>query len=484
MSTPSLYVEGLRPVSAPARYALPVPAGARRTLAAAWLGLAVASLVGAGLFSLLLVLARAPYVKDALPFAGFFRVALIVHVDLSVLVWFTACAGLLWSLNGSRHFLALGWAALGACTAGALLMSASPFVEEALPVMSNYVPVLDGPVFLRGLLLFAAGAALLVLRAILCAPSVGIRPDGTAALRFGLNASAVSAAVALIAFAWSWWALPATLEGKAYYEVLFWGGGHVLQFTWTLLMFVAWLWLAEAIGARAALTPRVAILLFLIALASVFATPVLYLAYDVVSVEHYRMQTWLMRIGGGLAIVPFAVATLWALISSRKGHAVAGRPVQEGHEGRREDPKPLRAALAWSLVLFGAGGLIGLAIHGSNVRIPAHYHGSIVGVTLALMGLAYHLLPRLGFAAPAPRLASLQAWLYGAGQLLHVIGLVWSGGYGVQRKVAGAEQVLRGPEQVAAMGLMGLGGLLAVAGGLLFIVVVARSLWTSSTSRR
>jgi hypothetical protein len=26
---------------------------------------------------------------------------------------------------------------------------------------------------------------------------------------------------------------------------------------------------------------------------------------------------------------------------------------------------------------------------------------------------------------------------------MHIIGLVWSGGYGVQRKVAGSEQVLR-----------------------------------------
>jgi hypothetical protein len=33
------------------------------------------------------------------------------------------------------------------------------------------------------------------------------------------------------------------------------------------------------------------------------------------------------------------------------------------------------------------------------------------------------------------------------------------------------------------MGLMGVGGLAAVAGGLLFIVVVGRSLWTSSGSR-
>jgi hypothetical protein len=232
-------------------------------------------------------------------------------------------------------------------------------------------------------------------------------------------------------------------------------------------MFAAWLWLAEAIGARNPLSPRIAILLFAIALVSVFATPLIYLAYEVVSVEHYRMQTWLMRIGGGLAIVPFAAALAFALVGAPKPSAATA---------------PLKAALVWSLVLFGSGGLIGLAISGSNVKIPAHYHGSIVGVTLAFMGLVYYLLPRMGFGRPQGRLARLQPALYGGGQLLHIAGLLWSGGYGVQRKVAGGEQVLRSAEQVAGMGLMGLGGLLAVAGGVLFAVVVIRSLWTSSTS--
>jgi hypothetical protein len=334
--------------------------------------------------------------------------------------------------------------------------------------MSNYVPVLDGGIFLSGLATFAAGCAALVIRAMAAAPRVGTRPGGAGALGFGLNAAAVSAGVALLAFAWSYLALPRALDGQAYYEVLFWGGGHVLQFTWTLLMFVAWLALAEASRAQVPLSPRIALLLFGIALVSVFATPVIYLAYDVTSVEHYRLQTWLMRIGGGVAIAPFAAAALYAL-------ATAPRP--SAHE------RPLRAALFWSLALFGAGGLIGTAIDGANVKIPAHYHGAIVGITLAFMGLAYHLLPRLGFARPNARLAALQPALYGVGQLLHIAGLVWSGGYGVQRKVAGAEQVLKRAEEIAAMGLMGIGGLAAVAGGILFIVLVCQALWTSSGSR-
>ena len=439
------------------RFRLEVPSDTRLDLAVAWLMLALASLIASGVFSLLLVLSRAPYVKDVFPLVDFFRVALVVHVDLSVLVWFLAFAGVLWSINSTRRAIALGWIALALAGAGTAVICVAPFVGSGNPIMANYIPVLNDPVFLTGLSLFAAGFATLVVRSMLAVPLVGTRLGGQGALRFGLNSSAVSAAVAVIAFVWSWLALPAGLEDRAFFELLFWGGGHVIQFTYTLMMFVAWLWLAEAAAAPLPLSPRVAVLLFGIGLASVFLTPVIYLAWGVASVEHHRMLTWLMQFGGGLAIVPFALALAIALARSTVPD---------------EDARALRAALIASLVVFGAGGIVGLFIQGSNVRIPAHYHGCIVGVTLALMGLTYHLLPALGFDRPNPKLARRQAWVYGGGQLVHVAGLVWSGGYGVQRKVAGAEQALRTTQELAAMGLMGIGGLIAVIGGVMFLVAV------------
>jgi len=444
-----------------AHFRLVVPADARSRLAAGWLLLGVGALVASGLFSLLLVLSRTPGVNKLIPVADLFHVALVVHVDLSVLVWFAAFAGALWAISGSRTSTAVGWGALALCAAGTLLIAISPFVGAGPPIMSNYIPVLDGPVFLGGLAVFGLGLGVDLLRGLILAQPLGRVLDGAAALRLGLAAAAVSAAVALFAFLWSWLALPSGLAGKAYYELLFWGGGHVLQFTWTLLMLVAWLWLADAIGARVPLSPRVALLLFGLALALVFATPLVYLAYDVTSVEHRRLLTWMMRAGGGIAILPLSLAVVLALWERGRVPAEA---------------RPMRAALVMSLALFAVGGLIGFAIRGSDVRIPAHYHGCIVAVTLAFMGVAYHLLPRLGFRAPVPRLAAVQPYVYGLGQLLHITGLVWSGGYGVQRKVAGSEQVLGSLQEVAGMALMGIGGLVAVVGGLLFVIVVIQAL--------
>jgi len=454
-------VEALQQARGEQVQAYTLPVAGDLALARGWLFLALAALIGSGLFSVLLVLARTPGINAWLPAGDFFRTALVVHVDLSVLVWFVSIAGLLWSLNarpvGRRaNRLALAGAALGTA-----LMALAPFVQPSAPVMANYIPLLDGSLFRAGLAVFAVAAAVLVVQGLVAAPRVGVVVSGEGALRFGLNASAVAGAVALLAFGWSLAVVPRALPDRAYYEVLFWGGGHALQFVWTLLMLVAWLALAQACGARVPLTPRIVLLLFALALASVFVTPVAYLAHDVASVEHRQWHTWAMRFGGGLAIAPITLAV---------GLAIAGR------RGLAPEQRPLRAALLASMLLFAAGGLIGVTIAGANVKIPAHYHGCIVGVTLALMGLVFHLLPRLGYAAPQGRLAVAQPWLYGVGQLMHIGGLVWSGGYGVQRKVAGAEQVLRTTGEVAGMGLMGAGGLLAIAGGLLFVVVVFKAM--------
>jgi cytochrome c oxidase subunit 1 len=116
---------------------------------------------------------------------------------------------------------------------------------------------------------------------------------------------------------------------------------------------------------------------------------------------------------------------------------------------------PAKSAFVASFSLFAVGGVLAYMIHGVNVVIPAHYHGSTVGVTLAFMGLAYVLLPRLGFGEVEGRMALWQPYVYGGGQLIHVLGLAWSGGYGVQRKVAGAEQALTTLPQKIGMGMMG-----------------------------
>ena len=94
------------------RYTLAVPTDARRRLAVAWIALGVGALALSGLLAVMLVLSRTPGLARLFPVADFFHAALIAHVDLSVLVWFVAFAGALWSLNSTARLQRTGWAAL------------------------------------------------------------------------------------------------------------------------------------------------------------------------------------------------------------------------------------------------------------------------------------------------------------------------------------------------------------------------------------
>ena len=433
---------------------------AARRNTTAWLLLGLVALVFAGVFSILLVMARTPVVQEMIPFIDFFRVALVVHVTLSVLIWLLAISAAFWSLSSTTEQPWWDRVSFSLSAIGTLLIIVCPFLGAGDPLMNNYVPILQHPLFYWGLGLFAAGISSHLIRAILGRARIAAKLDGTSALQFGITLSTLLTGFAIIAIFASWRGLPATMDGQIYFEFLFWGGGHVIQFSYTLLMMISWIVLAFASGGRFELTPRLT-LVFLVFLAlPVITVPFMYMAHDVVTAGHRIAFTELMKYGG-LSCLPLGLAVTASLWRAKK---------PEG-EGRY-----LRAALLSSLGLFAVGGILGFMIAGLDIVIPAHYHGATVGVTIAFMGLTYYLLPRLGFGPLPERMAVWQPYLYATGQLMHIIGLAWSGGYGVQRKTAGVAQGLDGISQTAGMGLMGLGGLVSVIGGLLFLIVAWKSL--------
>ena len=441
-------------------YSLPVRSDAARRSATAWLALALLSLLAAGVFSVLLVLARTPFLQERIPFVDFFRTALVVHVTLSVLVWLLAMSAVMWSLGmRSDHRLWDRFAFLLAAV-GTAIIAVSPFVGAGQPSLNNYVPMLQHPFFYAGLSLFGLGIAAQALRSVWSRPTLRNYLDGTGALRAGLVIAALITGLAMLAVYLSWRELPATMDGPIYFEFLYWGGGHIVQFSYTLLMLISWVVLANASQCRFELTPRLTLVFLVFTALPVITVPFLYLAHDVSTPGHRLAFTELMKYGG-LSCLPLGLAVASSLWQ-------AGRPDGEG--------RYLRTALLSSVGLFLVGGILGFLIMGLDIVIPAHYHGATVGVTIAFMGLTYYLLPRLGFGAIPERLATWQPLLYGGGQLLHIIGLAWSGGYGVQRKTAGTAQGLDGLGQTLGMGLMGLGGLISVIGGVMFLLVAWQSM--------
>ncbi len=445
-------------------YHLPIRSDALGKTARAWLLLGLTSLVGAGVFSLLLVLARTPGVQEMIPFIDFFRTALVVHVNLSVLIWLLCMAGVFWSLACSRDAPAWDRLSFLLAASGTATVIASPFLGAGDPLMNNYVPLLRHPVFYAGLGLFTAGISSHLLRCIVGSTrretSQRGQLSGADALRIGSRLSALVTGVAVFAFLASLVSIPRQVAGEVYFEFLFWGGGHVLQFTHTLLMMLAWVLLASQSGCRFALTPRITVILMTFLALPVLTVPFFYIAHDIVSPGHRLAFTELMKFGG-LSCLPLGLAVAASLWQAEK-------PLGEA--------RYLRAALYSSVALFATGGVLGFMISGLDIVIPAHYHGSTVGVTIAFMGVCYYLLPRMGFGAIPARLAFWQPVIYASGQLLHISGLAWSGGYGVQRKTAGLDQGLSNLGEIAGMGLMGLGGLISVVGGLLFLLVAYQSI--------
>lgn len=448
----------------PSLYDLPAYSDSLRKSATAWLLLGLAALVGAGLFSLLLVLARTPAIQELIPLVDFFRVALVIHVNLSVLIWLLSIAGVFWSLACRNDAPRWDRFSFWLAALGTAIVTVSPFLGATEPLMNNYVPILRHPVFYTGLGLFTAGIFLHLLRCVLDHnrrhPADVGKLDGADALRLGIRLSAWITALAVLAFLASMVNIPHEMDGEAYFEFLFWGGGHILQFTHTMLMMVAWIVLASAGDFRFVLSPRLTAVFLIILALPVITVPFLYLAHEVTSPGHRLAFTELMKYGG-LSCVPIGLAVVFSL---------------RGRKARTDEAIYLRSALWSSILLFATGGFLGFMISGLDIVIPAHYHGSTVGVTIAFMGVCYYLLPRLGFGQVPQKLATWQPILYGGGQLLHIAGLAWSGGYGVQRKTAGLQQGVDRLGEIAGMGLMGLGGLISVIGGLLFLVAAWRAI--------
>lgn len=387
-----------------------------------WLLLALGAIGLSALFATLLVVSRTPLLQQLFGTATLFHTILVLHVNFSVLVWLLAFGAALWSLTMPRLHPLLDPLAFGLVITGALLLSLSPLLTPPpQAIMSNYIPILLSPAFLTGLCAFAAGIGLYALRR-LTTPG-----DPLARL------SALSLLVALLVFAITAWRMPLPIDSAPAFEALFWGGGHMLQFTYLLLLIGAWQRLHSATQTP---LPRsapsiVALSLFLCGLLAA-------LWFEPGSAESRAAYTWLMRLGTPLLLLP-ALRRLWC--------------------------DDARQPLRWSQLLLLGGLLLGLLIQADNVTVTAHYHATNAAITLAFMALSYRLLEQLQMGTTPARHVRQQLAAYGVGMGLYIAGMALSGLLDVPRKVPLTTTGI----EALAMGLMGLGGLVAVTATILFV---------------
>jgi cytochrome c oxidase subunit 1 len=154
---------------------------------------------------------------------------------------------------------------------------------------------------------------------------------------------------------------------------------------------------------------------------------------------------------------------------------------------------PVFSGFFFSLIIFGfIGGITGvvmgteqinLIIH-NTIYVPAHFHATVaVGTTLAFMALTYLLIPLLFRRALfLPWVAKMQPYVFSAGMTLMILFMLGAGTLGVSRRhwdmdFTGAALSFEYPGTAyTLMAIAGVGGVLAVLGGAMYLVVTVGSL--------
>jgi len=414
-----------------------------------WLILSILSIAISGVFSIFLVFLRTPGLVGLFS-KNIFSYSLIVHVTLSITVWMLTIQCLLSSLTftGLRKRYS-SWILILAYL-GTLLIGFSPLFGGR-PILNNYVPILSNLVFVFGIALFICSVLISSIFAIIEYFLDANKKENSHIKSLSFTSSVIFI-IALGCFYLS--AGQAKYSGlnqdiEHYYEIIFWGFGHILQYLFIQILLFSWYVMISSIYGHSILSiSSYRKILYVNLLVSIIC-PLFYLFSTVESGAYIEFFTLHMKYFGGISSIILALLIVIKLFKDE----VFVRDYRF-------------YSFIYSLFVFGIGGMIGYLIHGANVTVPAHYHGSIVGITIALMGLVYYIISSFGYKFNSSKLLNIQLLLYCLGQTLHISGLALSGGYGALRKTPGVD--LAG-EAKLYLGLMGTGGLIAIISGVIFV---------------
>ena len=253
-------------------------------------------------------------------------------------------------------------------------------------------------------------------------------------------------------------------EGELMFEreLLFWGGGHLMQFVYAIVLLTNWRILAaRSFGETTADDAVFRIGVAMVGLLAVVG-PIFYAAFAPFSNEQHEAFREL-QFGIALPTLLFAVP-------------LAARFRSLGPLRRWPWRDPAFFTLAMSLALFALGGIMGFLISGSDERTPAHYHAVITAVSVSSAGMLLTFgLEELGLAPASARATRILIALYGGGQFVASIGMFVAGGYGALRKTPDGVGSLD-PVAAAGMAVHGIASIFTILGGAAFVIVAIRAL--------
>ncbi len=445
--------------------AAPAADALKRELAG-WAWLAVGALAVAGVFALLLALSRVPGMDKA-PFwpIGFFYKGLVIHVVFSLVIWLMGVFAFLVTVatrqasGDDPRAAPLGRIGQGIALIAFPCLFAPAFLDATRPELANYIPLIRHPAYDVGLLLLAAAVLAPVIRLFLNLPG---RRGALPALAVAMSIAGFVYLLALVSFAVAGVLLARQGGLMSSRDMLFWGGGHLMQFVYAIVLLTNWRILARrSLGATTVDDGMFRIAVAIVGVLAI-AGPIFYAAFDPFSdAQHEAFR--LLQFGIALPTLVFAASLV-------ADSCTLGPPA------RWPWRDPAFFTLATSLALFALGGAMGLLISGSDTRTPAHYHAVITAVSVSSAGMLLTFgLDELGLAPASARATRGLIALYGGGQFVASIGMFVAGGYGAARKTPDGVGSL---DAVAAAGMAvhGIASIFTILGGAAFVVIAIRAL--------
>lgn len=394
------------------------------------------------------------------------------------------------------------WAGFGLMLVGALLLDVMILSGKADVMMTSYAPLRAHPLFYLAIILFAVGALVGVIN--FFATVYIARRDKTYAgsmplVAFGAVTAAIIAVVTLLhgaaimipTFLWSLGVLPKM--DPAVYRLVWWGLGHQSQQVNVAAMVSVWYLMgALTVGARVLnqAVSRGAFLLYI-------------LFINLASAHHLLVDP---GVGAGWKIWNTSYAMYLAVLASMVHGYTVPASVESAlrKQGHDKGLFGWLAAAPWknpgfsgffmSLLIFGfIGGITGVTlgteqinmIAHNTLRIPGHFHSTVVGgTTLAFMALTYYVVPlvfRREFRARA--LCRVQPYVFALGVLMISFGMSFAGSYGVSRRhwdvefTGAVHSAGHDPSAHIWLGVLGVGGAVAFVGLIMYVGVTVAAVF-------